>query len=89
MNHHTSDTRDPMLVHDAAILEAATKLRPLSHSTSALVELSSKPGVDMHEIGQIVTHDQVLATYNGSRVSAGCAREYVCHGRLWTKGASA
>lgn len=61
MNHHTSDTRDPMLVHDAAILEAATKLRPLSHSTSALVELSSKPGVDMHEIGQIVTHDQVLA----------------------------
>lgn len=37
----------------------------------------------------LCTHDQVIATYNGSRVSAGCAREYVCHGRLWTKGASA
>lgn len=53
--------RDPMLAHDAEILEAASRLRPLSHSTAALVELTSRDGVDMREIGQVVTNDQVLA----------------------------
>lgn len=61
MNHRTPDTRDPALVHDAAIVEAASRLRPLSHSTAALVELTTKPNVDMQEISQVVTHDQVLA----------------------------
>lgn len=79
MNHHTSDTRDPMLVHDAAIVEAAGKLRPLSHSTSALIELSSKPNVDMHEIAQVVTHDQVLAAtvLREANSAASAAREAI------------
>jgi HD-like signal output (HDOD) protein len=58
---HSPNGRDPMLAHDAEILEAASRLRPLSHSTAALVELTSRSGVDMHEIAQVVTNDQVLA----------------------------
>lgn len=75
----TPSGRDPMLAHDAEILEAASRLRPLSHSTSALVELSSRTGVDMHEIAQVVTNDQVLAAtvLREANSAASGAREQV------------
>lgn len=50
-----------MLAHDAAIVEAAALLRPLSHSTSALLELSNSDSVDMTAVSNVVTNDQVLA----------------------------
>jgi HD-like signal output (HDOD) protein len=53
--------RDPVLAHDAAIVEAATKLRPLSHSTAALVELASSEAAELGAFGKVIANDQVLA----------------------------
>jgi HD-like signal output (HDOD) protein len=56
-----SDTKDPVLAHGAAIIEAAARLRPLSHSTAQLVALTAQLNVSTSDFVAVISHDQVLA----------------------------
>ncbi len=58
---HATHEQDPMLAHAAAIATAAAQLRPLSHSTSQLIELNSRDDVAIADLVAVVSHDQVLA----------------------------
>lgn len=58
---HATHEEDPMLAHAAAIATAAGQLRPLSHSTSQLIELNSRDDVAIADLVAVVSHDQVLA----------------------------
>ncbi len=57
----TADTKDPVLAHGAAIVEAAGRLRPLSHSTSQLIVLTGQPNVSTSDLVNVISQDQVLA----------------------------
>jgi HD-like signal output (HDOD) protein len=52
---------DPALAHADAIVDAASRLRPLSHSTSQLIQLNSQPDVAIGDLVAVVSLDQVLA----------------------------
>ena len=53
--------KDPMLSHAAAIADAATQLKPLSHSTSQLIAMNASPNVSTTDLVNVIVHDQVLA----------------------------
>lgn len=61
MNDRAAEARDPVLMHHAAIVDAAQRMRPLSHSTLALVELCAKNNTDLAAFGKVIAQDQVLA----------------------------
>lgn len=61
MNDRAAEPRDPVLMHHAAIVDAALRMRPLSHSTLALVELCAKNNTDLTAFGKVIAQDQVLA----------------------------
>ena len=52
---------DPMLAHAHAIVDAAARLTPLSHSATQLIELNSSPNVSTTQIVDVISNDQVLA----------------------------
>jgi HD-like signal output (HDOD) protein len=52
---------DPMLAHAHAIVDAAARLTPLSHSATQLIELNSSPNVSTTAIVDVIANDQVLA----------------------------
>jgi HD-like signal output (HDOD) protein len=61
MNDRTAEPRDRVLIHHTAIVDAAQRMRPLSHSTLTLVELCARNNTDLAVFGKVIAHDQVLA----------------------------
>ena len=52
---------DPVIAHGAAILDAASRLKPLSHSTSQLATLVGAPRTTTADLVAVISQDQVLA----------------------------
>lgn len=77
MTNDRADARDPVQMHHAAIMDAARRMRPLSHSTLALVELSARNNTDLDAFGKVIAHDQVLAAtmLREANSAASAARE--------------
>ena len=52
---------DPVLAHGAAILDAASRLKPLSHSTAQLAVLIGTAMTTTSDLVAVISQDQVLA----------------------------
>lgn len=56
-----TEITDPVLAHGDAIVDAASRLKPLSHSTSQLVVLTGAARTTTADLVAVISQDQVLA----------------------------